>query len=541
MRTTMKIFYALLLSISVVTSAVSGTLPAHSSTSASPSIGPTVPSIGFGASDDSLIETMSYVTGFSYPEGATSGLYTRRVSCTSVDDVACASADSIFAQLILQPCSASVKEMCVESLEVSDTKGVLKKATYGYELPGQKYPASKVRNSPAGGTPSIWNAKESPNSSGANEYAVVVSTTSQNYQNKGCAQFVTAPCAFIRGFRARVYPINLGSNTEANQSCLWSEGQKCAKKVDFSPGARAALTVRMDNSLTGFLFGRIKNVTLDLTALTSSTNLIRVEADPIDVPEIYAYVAKSDLSRYPKIVEYWKVRRQQLAADDFTSKDTVGAGASPEWAMGDFEAFEDLVKSGPLVSSIWRFGTQTVPPTASGSKCFDDKSKLQGLVTTNAPTYEPKPPTFANGELTYKVAGAHYLADGVTLFKGSYDLVLRSEFARCLYGFSNAPISAKVSVVSTDGSTQDIATESLREDEARQWLYLSAKNFTFSAPTIKVKLTQEKPVVIVKEDSARSPSPVVVKKVITITCAKGKITKKYSGANPKCPSGYKKK
>jgi len=503
MRTTMKIFYALLLSISVVTSAVSGTLPAHSSTSASPSIGPTVPSIGFGASDDSLIETMSYVTGFSYPEGATSGLYTRRVSCTSVDDVACASADSIFAQLILQPCSASVKEMCVESLEVSDTKGVLKKATYGYELPGQKYPASKVRNSPAGGTPSIWNAKESPNSSGANEYAVVVSTTSQNYQNKGCAQFVTAPCAFIRGFRARVYPINLGSNTEANQSCLWSEGQKCAKKVDFSPGV--------------------------------------LEADPIDVPEIYAYVAKSDLSRYPKIVEYWKVRRQQLAADDFTSKDTVGAGASPEWAMGDFEAFEDLVKSGPLVSSIWRFGTQTVPPTASGSKCFDDKSKLQGLVTTNAPTYEPKPPTFANGELTYKVAGAHYLADGVTLFKGSYDLVLRSEFARCLYGFSNAPISAKVSVVSTDGSTQDIATESLREDEARQWLYLSAKNFTFSAPTIKVKLTQEKPVVIVKEDSARSPSPVVVKKVITITCAKGKITKKYSGANPKCPSGYKKK
>ena len=200
-----------------------------------------------------------------------------------------------------------------------------------------------------------------------------------------------------------------------------------------------------------------------------------------------------------------------MAATDFTSNDTVDTGPSPEWAMGDFEAFEDLVKSGPLVSSIWRFGTQTGTGSASGSKCFDDKTKLQGLVTTNAPTYYPNPPAFVNGELTYKVAGAHHLADGVSLFKGSYDLVLRSDFARCLYGFSNALISAKVSVVSTDGSTQDIATESLREDAARQWLYLSAKNFTFSAPTIKVKLVQDKPLVAVKEVSPVAPEKVVPK------------------------------
>ena len=545
MRNSMKIFYALLLSFSITASAINGTLPAHSSTSAKPSTWPTVPSIGFSASDDSLIETRSYVTGFSYAEGATSGLYARTVSCTSVDDVACASVNSIFAQLILQPCSASVTEMCVESLEVSDTKGVLKKATYGYELPGQKYPASKVRNSPAGGTPSVWNAKESPNSSGSDAYAVVVSTTFQNYQNKGCTQFVTAPCAFTRGFRARVYPINLVSNTGANSNCLWYEGQKCAQKVDFSPAARAALTVRIDNSLTGFLFGRMKNVTLDLTALSPSTNLIRVEADPIDVPKIYAYVAKSDLSRYPKIVEYWKDRRRQLAESDFTSKDTVDTGPSPEWAMGDFQAFEDLVKSGPLVTSIWRFGTQA--GNGTGSKCYDDKSKLQGLVTTNAPTYLPSPPAFENSELNYKVAGAHHLADGVTLFKGSYDLVLRSDFARCLYGFSNAPISAKISVVSTAGSTQDIATELVTEKDG--WMTLSAKNFTFSSPTIRVKLSQAiavgaKPTSGTTTSQRTTPSAVAKKstaKQITVTCVKGKTIKKVTGDNPTCPKGYTKK
>ena len=513
-----------------------------------PNYFPKVPSIGFSASDNSLIETQSNVMGLSYAEGATSGLYERNVNCTSVDDPACAGADTIAAKMILLPCSATVTEMCVQSLEVSDAKGVLQKASLGYELPGQKYPASKLRNSPAGGTASVWNVKGSPNSSGSDEYEVSVDATFQNYQNKGCTQFVTSPCGFTRGFRARVLPIDRGSNF-----------------VDFAPGARVAVMLRIDNLLTGFLFGRMKNVTLDLTPLSSTANLLRVEADPIDVPKIYAYVAKSDLSKYPKIVDYWKVRRQQLAASDFTSNDTVDTGPSPEWAMGDFTAFEDLVKSGPLVTSIWRFGTQS--GNGTGSKCFDDKSKLQGLVTTNAPTYLPNPPAFENGELAYKVAGAHYLEDGVTLFKGSYDLVLRSDFARCLYGFTNAPIQAKISVVSTDGSTQDIATESLREDAAREWLYLSAKNFTFSSPTIRVKLSQAiaveakptsgaatsqgtTPSAVAKEATPSTvakeatPSTVAKKstaKQITVTCVKGKTIKKVTGTSPSCPVGYKKK
>ncbi|NDE48230.1 MAG: hypothetical protein EB019_04610, partial [Actinobacteria bacterium] len=41
-----------------------------------------------------------------------------------------------------------------------------------------------------------------------------------------------------------------------------------------------------------------------------------------------------------------------------------------------------------------------------------------------------------------------------------------------------------------------------------------------------------------------TPTPTViapVAKKITITCIKGKTTKKVSGVNPKCPKGYKKK
>jgi hypothetical protein len=57
------------------------------------------------------------------------------------------------------------------------------------------------------------------------------------------------------------------------------------------------------------------------------------------------------------------------------------------------------------------------------------------------------------------------------------------------------------------------------------WLHLAAYGFTFSSPTISVKLSQAKPLA----------------KKTTITCVKGKLTKKVTAVGPKCPAGYKKK
>jgi hypothetical protein len=91
------------------------------------------------------------------------------------------------------------------------------------------------------------------------------------------------------------------------------------------------------------------------------------------------------------------------------------------------------------------------------------------------------------------------------------------------------------------------------------WVFLSAENFTYSSPTLRIKLNQtssattqstgtaevkkESPapeVKEVKEVAAAKPAAAVAKK-ITITCTKGKLIKKLSGTNPKCPVGYKKK
>jgi hypothetical protein len=121
---------------------------------------------------------------------------------------------------------------------------------------------------------------------------------------------------------------------------------------------------------------------------------------------------------------------------------------------------------------------------------------------------------------------------------------MSSKVARCIYGFTQAPISATVSVTS-DAGTQSAATVVV--NERNSWLSLGAYNFTYSSPTIRIKLTQDAVVDSPTPPSTTTPKiaiatpkkEIAVKK--TITCIKGKTTKKITGVNSKCPKGFKKK
>jgi hypothetical protein len=161
----------------------------------------------------------------------------------------------------------------------------------------------------------------------------------------------------------------------------------------------------------------------------------------------------------------------------------------------------------------------------SAGKCLTNNQQLNGLVMTNATQYSSGPPTFnsAEGSLNYQVAAPHYTSGG-NVFLGTYDLVMRSEVARCIYGFSKAPLNASISVIDEEGVTTT-ATKLVSERDG--WLRIAAYGFGFSNPMIKVKLTQ-------------SGSKGVKAKKTTITCKKGKKLKKVTGIAPKCPVGYKK-
>jgi hypothetical protein len=211
---------------------------------------------------------------------------------------------------------------------------------------------------------------------------------------------------------------------------------------------------------------------------------------------------------------------------------------------------------GSKTTGYWSFSALNAWNQPAIQKCSDGTGDLAGVVTTNALTYSAGPPTYnkESGALEYKVASPHFEASGAEA-SGSYDLVLKSDVARCIYGFSKAPIKAEISISSQDGQKK-VATTVVNESNG--WLYLSAKGFTFSSPVIQVKLTQEAPAPeptptptptpiatqapAPVESAAPAPTlkPVMAKK-IAITCVKGKLVKKVSAVNPKCPAGYKKK
>jgi hypothetical protein len=132
--------------------------------------------------------------------------------------------------------------------------------------------------------------------------------------------------------------------------------------------------------------------------------------------------------------------------------------------------------------------------------------------------YNGGAPQFKNGFLNYEVAGLHYQPDGTTKVQGSYDLVIRSEVARCLYGFSRAPLSATISVIGE--GDRSIATTVVNEKNG--WLKLAAYGFTFSKKTIRAKITKAKPT-----------------RISCVSVADESKVRKIRAVNPKCPKGFK--
>jgi hypothetical protein len=145
--------------------------------------------------------------------------------------------------------------------------------------------------------------------------------------------------------------------------------------------------------------------------------------------------------------------------------------------------------------------------------------------------------------LAMYVSSIHKRMDG-SINAGTFQIQMPVTVAQCLWGVDlSKATAATISAVYGEGNASEIVTTSAKVENG--FYYLSANGFHYSSPTIKVKLTQtadtqvqNKPSEIV-EPKANIIQP-VVKKKITITCSKGKLTRNVTAYEPKCPSGYKK-
>ena len=322
----------------------------------------------------------------------------------------------------------------------------------------------------------------------------------------------------------------------------------CAQRFSFPADTRFYLKARLNLAPTGWLHGRIADPKLDIDSKSGITN-ISIEALPVRVPTVYKAFMWNDLpndlkSQYNESTGGFKLGQSDaftrqsgsMSQTDPMKRNYISQPkASARFGIEELKAWLPSVgDKANAVPSMWSVRTLREDEIDGANSCFKSGSKVTGIVTTNSTQYSAGPPSFdkSEGSLVYKVAAPHYASNG-DVFKGSYNLVMRSDIARCIYGFTKAPIKAELSIVSADGVPQ-IATTVLGEKDG--WVSLSAQNFEFSAPVIKAKLTQE-----AEPTPTPSATPKPISKAVTITCIKGKATKKVTAVKPKCPTGYKKK
>lgn len=496
--------------------------------------------------------------------------------CDSLSDANCAGDRQVSFQALLQPCQSPSQLDCISGFGSATESNNRTPASFIGTFPSRtrhEYLGDAERRLPTGGAPTLWSLPSRPHD-GGNTYMVQVSTsgsarsgifsltdfavevapislvedngvqcdrTPENEQDNDCGED-EGPGFYVTDYSDDEPLIGLASRVSGSEfDCLVLAEQQCARRHAFSHDTRLYLTLRLSQSPSGWLHGRVSKPLVAINALTGSGVEIDIAATTVKTPMIASATRWADL---PKALReaYRATGGYKGASAGTRNRQTFESGPEVRNAISAPTAYSttgmaELLAWLPHIGdkstadiSRWTLRSMSDEELAGASSCLSNRSQLNGLLMTNATQYSAGPPAFdrTTGSLEYKVAAPHYSSGGTT-FLGTYDLVMRSAVARCIYGFTNAPLNVSISVVDSDGASS-VATKVVSERDG--WLRIAAYGFGFSAPTIKVQLTQE-------AVSVTKPSITTKGKRVTITCTKGKNVRKVVGVKPACPKGWK--
>ena len=499
--------------------------------------------------------------------------------CKSTSDPDCAAFENFQYESILKVCEAAGEVNCVSSVSALDANGNSSPAKFDkYTVINHMnaFPADLKAGIPAGSMPSIWSIPSAPHAFG-NQYAVFaglsgnVRRNGQETQLGGFTQIALIPvvlkdfgkgresvaAGWIQSIPNTYYDYCADAPRNGNtfvdcahvngDGCIFatSEQGMCYAEVPFGAVQKFNVQVILSKEPTGWMHGRMVDPSISITKEPSGAVKLSVTAGATTVPMVYQNEAWANLSnsmqnlwvrcttQWSGCGPFWFARSSESNANWIDLAKTAEGNsqiniieyvkAAGKLPLEIMSAISPLIgNKSQAMSTTWSMRTLSTTEMDGANKCFTSSPGIKGIVTTNSTAYSAGPPAFQDGSLNYQVSSPHFNPDGTTPFKGNYNLVMRSDVARCIYGFSSAPIKASISVLSSDGNSDVSTTIS---GEKNGWLSLSANNFQFSSPVIQVKLSQE----------------TIKTKSTTISCVKGKAVKKVTGVNPKCPSGYKKK
>ena len=448
-------------------------------------------------------------------------------ACDDFNSEECAKYPYFSYNLYLPNCSDAITDDCIVGFSAVKADGTVVKAKFARSFPNETTPSfrgSKAVNLPDGWYPSMW--------------------TFDGISHQGGENFMLRASLFAFGNRradSAIRPqlrigINAISIASQNASGNWNAAtrnvnadgltnlgggagpncdfflgiKECATPWALPKDVRFKVEVKISSKLSGWVNGRLSDPNVTITPNGATGQTVLIEAAPMQVPIFGIWKRFKDLSptaqteitsvgATPGSIPFpdnWRPLYPGQGPEPF---DKISKSFSlSNYNQTDFKNFLNLLALSDdksiATKSLWHFETAQNGNLFNDPvirKCSKTDAGISGFVSTNSTMFLLEPPSFneQSQSLDYKVAAPHYDRNGKENI-GRYNLVLDSKVARCIYGFTSAPIQASVSILNTDG-TQQVSTSIINEKNG--WLYLSVNGYTYSAPTLKVKLIQDAP------------------------------------------------
>lgn len=319
----------------------------------------------------------------------------------------------------------------------------------------------------------------------------------------------------------------------------------CWKPATQSKPINFRLDFRLPSMPSGWVNGRLSRpeVIFEQLAITENQPIrVVVSGETLLVPNLekqYFFAQQNEKEVWDKLTSVFGLPW----SFQFSAGPAVGPTSIREYASSKVQ--DPTMDIATQVNAKWVSNLDWQNALPANTQCR--KAGFLGYVGSNSLTYASTLPSFdpLDGSLNYQVSSPHFMPNGKA-FNGYYELLVDENYARCIWGLSNAPIKASISVLNEAGEVKVVTTSVGVKNGI---LNFQAAGFTFSTNTIKAKLE------LVLSAPSPTPTPVVTpsasptdtptasaKKIVlkSITCQKGKVKKKITSANPKCPAGYKK-
>ena len=441
--------------------------------------------------------------------------------CTSLQDDWCknkALEVGFYAQL--PHCASAQQTWCVSGVHATAADGsrVAGVATGSYPPAG---PADFVGDPrlgvPTGATPTMWDVPGVAHAGGTSTYLSVVFVEGrfrrESPTKPWSAPQYTGSRSGAPSFSSVLYPVKVqdgpyvapridagGYGLEGwnfGPECAQATNGSCARRYAFPEQVRFGVSVRLGRAPGSFFHGRLTEPTIAVSDGSGAVS-IDVEGQPARVPVVASWQRWADLPDYVRELYPLGFNGPSVDLGDREwMKDVTTRVMISQPTAGGSRSMDELVTwlrflgdRATAVPSVWSFSTVPDEELQGANACYTRGGRVSGIVTSNATSYSAGPPVLdrKTQSLNYQVAAPHFTRTD-DVFSGTYTLALRSDVARCIYGFTSAPIKASVQVFGADGESR-VATTAVAERNG--WLTLTALNFEYSKPIISIKLKGKK-------------------------------------------------